>query len=69
MDPIAHGWMVSRRNEVAVVWHAGGVARFRTLVLRVPGNRVTIFILSNFAGMDIDTAARIAMRIVDRLTR
>jgi CubicO group peptidase (beta-lactamase class C family) len=64
-----YGWIVSRRNDADVVWHDGGFAGFRNLVVRVPTSRVTIFILSNFAGTDIDTRARIALRIVDRITR
>ena len=64
-----YGWIVSRRNGAEVVWHDGGIAGFRNLVVRVPGSRVTVFILSNFAGIDIDTRARIALRIVDRITR
>jgi len=64
-----YGWIVSRRNGSEVVWHDGGIAGFRNLVVRVPASRVTIFILSNFAGTDIGTRARIAMRIVDRITR
>ena len=63
-----YGWIVSRRNGAEVAWHDGGVAGFRNLVVRVPARRVTIFILSNFARTDIDTRARIAMRIVDRIT-
>jgi hypothetical protein len=44
-------------------------AGFRHLVVRVPERRVTVFVLSNFAGTDIDTRTRIALRIVDRMSR
>jgi CubicO group peptidase (beta-lactamase class C family) len=64
-----YGWIVSRRNGAEVLWHDGGIAGFRNLVVRVPASRVTVFILSNFAGTDIDTRARIALRIVDRIGR
>ena len=64
-----YGWIVSRRNGAEVAWHDGGMAGFRNLVVRVPASRVTVFVLSNFAGTDIDTRARIAMRIVDRVSR
>jgi CubicO group peptidase (beta-lactamase class C family) len=64
-----YGWIVSRRNGAEVLWHDGGIAGFRNLVVRVPASRVTVFILSNFAGTDIDTRARIALRIVDRINR
>jgi len=64
-----YGWIVSRRNGVDVAWHDGGIAGFRNLVVRVPASRVTIFILSNFAGTDIDTRARITTTIVDRIAR
>jgi len=64
-----YGWIVSRRNGAEVAWHDGGIAGFRNLVLRVPASRVTVFVLSNFAGTDIDTRSRIATRIVDRITR
>jgi CubicO group peptidase (beta-lactamase class C family) len=63
-----YGWIVSRRNGAEVAWHDGGIAGFRNLVVRVPASRVTVFILSNFAGTDIGTRARIATRIVDRIT-
>jgi len=64
-----YGWIVSRRNGADVVWHDGGVAGFRNLVVRVPASRVTVFVLSNFAATDIDTRARIALRIIDRVSR
>jgi CubicO group peptidase (beta-lactamase class C family) len=64
-----YGWIVSRRKGAEVAWHDGGIAGFRNLVVRVPATRVTVFILSNFAGTSIDTRARIATTIVDRITR
>ena len=72
IDTIAgygYGWIVSRRNGAEIAWHDGGFAGFRNLVVRVPVSRVTVFILSNFARTDIDTRARIAMRIVERINR
>jgi CubicO group peptidase (beta-lactamase class C family) len=64
-----YGWIVSHRNGAEVAWHDGGIAGFRNLVVRVPASRVTVFVLSNFAGIDIDTRVRIATGIVERITR
>jgi CubicO group peptidase (beta-lactamase class C family) len=42
-----YGWIVSRRFGTDIVWHDGGFAGFRNIILRVPSRRFAVVVLSN----------------------
>jgi len=41
------GWKINRYRKLPVIWHAGGVDGFRSIVLRLPGEKFTVAILAN----------------------
>jgi CubicO group peptidase (beta-lactamase class C family) len=59
-----YGWIVSRRYGTEVVWHDGGFAGFRNIILRVPSRKLMIAVLSNSSWIDHH---RLAVAIADRL--
>ena len=41
------GWSIKRYRKLPVIWHAGGVDGFRSILLRLPGEAFTVTILAN----------------------
>jgi CubicO group peptidase (beta-lactamase class C family) len=56
------GWFVGAYRGEPVVWHGGSTRGFRTHILRIPGRRLTVIVLTNRNEGDVATLAR---RIAD----
>ena len=41
------GWQINRYRKLPVIWHAGGVDGFRSILLRLPDEKFTVAILAN----------------------
>jgi CubicO group peptidase (beta-lactamase class C family) len=57
-----YGWFVGTYRGLPVVWHGGSTRGFRTHILRIPGRRLAVIILTNRNEGDVATLAR---RIAD----
>jgi CubicO group peptidase (beta-lactamase class C family) len=56
------GWFVGSYRGEPVVWHGGSTRGFRTHLLRIPGRRLTVILLTNRNEGD---AAALARRVAD----
>lgn len=56
------GWYVGTYRGLPVVWHGGSTVGFRTHILRVPGDRLTVILLTNRNEGDV---AALARRVAD----
>lgn len=52
------GWFVGTHRDHEVVWHGGSTRGFRTHILRIPGLRLTVIVLTNRNAGDVATLAR-----------
>jgi CubicO group peptidase (beta-lactamase class C family) len=53
-----YGWFVGTWRGEPVVWHGGSTRGFRTHILRVPGHRLTVILLTNRNEGDVAALAR-----------
>jgi CubicO group peptidase (beta-lactamase class C family) len=62
---VGYGWFVSRRYGTEVVWHDGSHGGRRSIVLRVPGRRLSVIVLSNRGEADpVNLATMLADRFL-----
>lgn len=53
-----YGWFVGTWRGEPVVWHGGSTRGFRTHILRIPGRRLTVILLTNRNEGDVAALAR-----------
>ena len=64
LEGYGFGWFASARNGHSLIWHDGGKGGFRSVLVRIPDQHVTIIVLSNLGEVN---ARHIASAIVDAM--